>query len=499
MKYSKSSTTLTSVSDVTQRYIESKHNSKNLNDKRSLSLIQYTHKVDNIHNYEWSNFQKIEQLVNFFVYSNKIHITEFIYRWSVDLKTVPRIQSFIVNHNNSFEEVYKAKPQYYSVIARPLLLVLKESFWDSLIESYFIYFHPQCMLFNLVNFDPKTAPESLLSAIYFAGFLMQPNHHKEIISYMKTYAICNIKNILLTMKLSSVQALGIYAYGFYLNGNPSLSRLCLHHLLRIGHAIGISVNRRNIPELDQYNRKIAYSEMIFYSNWTKLGASKYKTFAEDDGAHVDTHDSKYQLPSLDIKLYNNYHERIIYSIFCCEFRKNHNQCVIVNNIICNYDSNTIVMETGELNMRNNEIFTKSKICLESMINLYPEYKDLISRYITFIKIPFFASSLSIYSKIIESPENIKFVTIETIINKCSESWKILSNNKNFIHIWSHGPFTVAFHLIKVYPHSTKMQHKTILIILRSIMDFYYKEGLDINSLNFLLLKSHVDLYKDRYI
>ncbi|KXN64549.1 hypothetical protein CONCODRAFT_80949 [Conidiobolus coronatus NRRL 28638] len=62
IKYSKKPSAFTRVVDVTRQYIESKYTSKNLNDKRRISLIQYTHKVDNIHNYEWSNFQKIEQL-----------------------------------------------------------------------------------------------------------------------------------------------------------------------------------------------------------------------------------------------------------------------------------------------------------------------------------------------------------------------------------------------------------------------------------------------------
>ncbi|KXN66295.1 hypothetical protein CONCODRAFT_11903 [Conidiobolus coronatus NRRL 28638] len=496
MKYNKHSDSFTGVLDVTQRYIESKHNSKNLNDKRSLSLIQYTHKVDNIHNYEWSNFKKIEQLVNFIIYSNKIHITEFIYRWSVDLKNVPRIQSFIASHNNSFEEVYKAKPQYYSVIARPLLLVLKESFWDSLIESYFIYFHPQCMLFNLVNFDPKTASESLLSAIYYAGFLMQPDHHEEVISYMQTYAICNIKKISFVAKLSSVQALGIYAYALGLTGNPSLSRLCLSHLFRIGDAIGVSIKRKNIPELDQYNRKIAYSEMLIYKNWTKLGASTYNTLSEKDDTDIDIYNPKYQLSSPNLSLHNNDHERTIYSIFCSELRKSQIQCVIVNNIICNYYPNRIDMEIDELNVKTNEIYINSKIRLEAMCHVYTEYKDLIRNYISLIKIPYLISTLGIHCKMIESHRNINFSTIEYIINKCTEIWGTLSKDKSLIHIWRYGPFTAAFHLIKVYPYSTKMQRETILFILRSIMDFYYKEGLDVNSIDFLILKTQADLYEN---
>jgi hypothetical protein len=352
------------------------------------------------------------------------------------------------------------------------------------------------MLFNLASFDLKTTPESLLSAIYFAGFLMQPNHHEEVISYMQAYAICNIKKISFMAKLSSVQALGIYAYALALTGNPSLSRLCLHHLFRIGDAIGISINRKNMPELDQYNRKIAYSEMLIYSNWTKLGASIYNTLSEKDGTNIDIYNPKYQLPNTNLNIHSNDHERIIYSIFCIELRKNHNQCVIANNIICNYDSNMIDIEIEKLNVKTNEIFNNSKICLEAMSHVYSEYKELIRDYISLIKLPFLISSLGIYCKMIESHKNINFVTIEYIIDKCIEIWEILSNDKSVMHIWTYGPFTAAFHLIKVYPYSTKMQRKKILFMLRTIMDFYYKEGLDINSIDFLILKTQADILKD---
>jgi hypothetical protein len=395
---------------------------------------------------------------------------------------------------NNYQENYNPKPQYHTIIARPLLLVLKEDFWTSLIESYFIYFHPQCMLFNLVNFDPKTCPESLLSAIYYAGFTMQFGHHEEVVSYMHTYAICNIKKIMHSVKLSSVQALGIYGYALALKGYPSISRACYRNLFRMGHAIGITINRKNTPALDQYNRKITHSEMIYYTNWTKLGATKYDTLPEDDGVDIDTHDPKYQLSSPKLNLHNNDSERIIYSIFCSEFRKNHNQCVIVNNIICNYDSNRVEMGVTELNTKTNEIYSSSKASLEYLIDLYPEYKYLLNHYILLLRMLFLTSSLSIYGKMIESLKSNSFVTIEAIIDYCSEKWEIHSNNKYLTHMWSFGPFNSAFHLIKIYPHCTKTQRKTILTVLKSIIDFYYNEGLDVNSMNFLILKSQYDLF-----
>jgi hypothetical protein len=113
-------------------------------------------------------------------------------------------------------------------------------------ESYFKYFHPCVPLFNLVNFDPKTASESLLSAIYFASFTFQPGHPGEIYCYMQNYAKCNIKKILYKVNLTNAQTLGIYAHAFYLNGNSLLTRACISHFGRMCYALGINVDRKKI-------------------------------------------------------------------------------------------------------------------------------------------------------------------------------------------------------------------------------------------------------------
>ncbi|KXN64911.1 hypothetical protein CONCODRAFT_13701 [Conidiobolus coronatus NRRL 28638] len=216
MKLNKYTNTFTEALNVTHNYLEYKTSSNSLSDNRGIIHSQYAHKRGIISSYEWTNLQKIDQLSDFIINSNKVDIMEFLFKWHNDLKNVPRIQILISENADICKRAHNTSIiDYNSIIARPLLMVLQDKFWKGLIESYIRYFHPKCMLFSLANFDIKTASEALLSAIHFAGFIVQPNPLDEIIHYMKTYAMCNIKKILFTMRLSSVQALGIYSYAFF--------------------------------------------------------------------------------------------------------------------------------------------------------------------------------------------------------------------------------------------------------------------------------------------
>jgi hypothetical protein len=127
--------------------------SDRLIDKGSLSLIKYTHNTDNIHNYEWNNFQNIEQFSCFIINSDKFPIIEYFYYLDNDLQNILRIRSFANDYKNEYSQNnYRHKPQHVSVVALPLLLILQKSFWKDLLKLYFKYLHSARPIFNLTKF-----------------------------------------------------------------------------------------------------------------------------------------------------------------------------------------------------------------------------------------------------------------------------------------------------------------------------------------------------------
>jgi hypothetical protein len=512
MRLNKNTKSLTEAINVTRRYIgrnvfniiihytkaqlESKYNSENLKEKGSLSLIKYTHKADNIYNYEWSNFHNIEQFGSYIINSKKFPIQEFIFRWSNDFQGIPRIQNFMNDHKNASKESYiEPRSVIISVIARPLLSILQEEFWRGLMESYFKFFHPVCILFSLVNFDPKTAPESLLSAIYFAGFITSANRSEDIRLYMNSYAIANIRKMLFQVNISSAKALGIYSFAFYLNGNSKLSRVCLSHFARMNHALGITVDRKNLPLLDQYNRKIVCNNMESYYYWAKLGPSSHEVACEDEESEIDIYDPKYQYPNSSLNLSSDEYLCTVYSVFCTQFAKLSEFINQTNSKFCKYETKRIKNEIEAILINANENYNDAKVTLESLIDLKPEYKCNTSIFLEMMKAPYIVGILCIYSKMLEVSQYRYSASIKDILDKSTELWDLLSSNSDFIYIYGWITYTLAFHLIQVYPYCSKKQKKVVVSILDSIINLYYKEGFNCNSTNFLILYTQFNLIK----
>lgn len=395
------------------------------------------------------------------------------------------------NESNEIRSRHKSYPN--SVIARPLLLVLQKTFWMSLIESYFNYFHPVCTLFSLSNFDPKTASESLLSAIYFAGFVTQFNLPEEVKSYMHEYATISIKKILFKVNISNAQALGIYSYAYYVNGKSSLSRVCLSHFARMSHALGIGINRKKLSAIDQYNRKLINNNIRLYYIWSKLGPSSYDISSEEHEDDLEIYESNFQYPNPSLYLYNDEYERTLYSVFCCQLSKITDFNLINISKFCKYDSKKIRMEIGQLNSKADEIYKDAKLTLESVINLAPEYKSLTKNYLELVKAVYLLCTLSICSKILETSKKREPDVIQSILDKSIELWDLISANIIFIEIWNWAPIVVSFHLIQIFPNCTKTQKKSIKFILNSIINLFKKNGFNLNSINYLILKTQFNL------
>jgi hypothetical protein len=353
------------------------------------------------------------------------------------------------------------------------------------------------MILSLTSFNPKNAPEALLSAIYFAGFVAQPNPSNEILTYMKTYALTSIKKILLSVKLSSAQALGIYSYAYLLIENSSMSRVCLSHFGRMCHALGISANRSNLPILDQFNRKFTCNILKIYYNWTKLGPSSYDLVSEEVEADLDIYEPKYQIPSPDLNLFDNFSDCIVYSIFCSQFTRIFNHNVYIASKFINYNCNKIEGDLETLHIKSVELYDKAKSALESMINLIPKCKMQILAYMEYIKAVFITCTLSIQGKIAQITNNASSNAIQKIIDSCIELWEVFSKHSHLINIWSFGPYTIAFHLIQVFSHSNKTQRKTVLFILKSIIQLYHKEGIKLNSMIFIILQTQFNMINSK--
>ncbi|KXN65684.1 hypothetical protein CONCODRAFT_12661 [Conidiobolus coronatus NRRL 28638] len=201
-------------------------------------------------------FNNIDDLSSFILKSKQINLVYLSLIGAKKLQSVPKIQKLIENHEElSSYKVYYPKshtPPYTS----PLKLLTKSSFWESLLNVYFKSFYDSIPIFSIAQFNPKTAPESLLAAIYYTGYKSQPDQPKELTLYMDNYAKANLKLLIRECSLSAIQALLLYFSVYYYEGNAPLHYHCRAHATRIGYALGIHLDNKIFSELEKYTRRL---------------------------------------------------------------------------------------------------------------------------------------------------------------------------------------------------------------------------------------------------
>jgi hypothetical protein len=91
----------------------------------------------------------------------------------------------------------------------PLQILANQSYWSSLLETFFQRIHTMYPIISIKHFNPKTASQSLLTAMYYAGYKLQPEHSNEVNSYMDNYALNSLKYLFRSCSLTAIQALYI--------------------------------------------------------------------------------------------------------------------------------------------------------------------------------------------------------------------------------------------------------------------------------------------------
>ncbi|KXN67222.1 hypothetical protein CONCODRAFT_10765, partial [Conidiobolus coronatus NRRL 28638] len=133
-------------------------------------------------------FNNINDLSRFILKSDKVHYRYLIMVGAMKLQTTVKIQKLIENQENELPSL-KAQGSKISAFpyTSPLQLLTKSSFWDGLLKLYFQEFHGAVPILSTTNFNPKTAPYHLLSAMYYCGYKFMPDQPEELTIYMNNY------------------------------------------------------------------------------------------------------------------------------------------------------------------------------------------------------------------------------------------------------------------------------------------------------------------------
>jgi hypothetical protein len=217
---------------------------------------------------------------------------------------LPQIKNLIEVNKDSIlaKRAYKECFGQYFYITNGLEELRNPNFWNELIRIYLIEFHAYANVFNLKYFDTSTVPQSLLIAIYCAGYDHRKQKTKELTEYMLHLAKKNIKRIIFKPSISNAQALLIHAHTIFYHLKDIESRALLLHLNRICYNLGIHIDTNRFCDSANFNRKALFTKVLISSNW--LTGSIYKAFnnfeTRVDDLEYTTHCSSWQLLSKQV-------------------------------------------------------------------------------------------------------------------------------------------------------------------------------------------------------
>ncbi|KXN68271.1 hypothetical protein CONCODRAFT_9500, partial [Conidiobolus coronatus NRRL 28638] len=345
----------------------------------------------------------------------------------------------------------------------------------------------------IAHFDPKTAPQSLLAAIYYAGYKSQPNQPEELTLYMDSYAKANIKLLIRQCSLSAIQALVIYLLASYREGNFSLHYTCRAHATRIGYVLGIHLDNKIFSELEKYNRRLVLIKLrsinVAGCNFNNLSASFLTEFGS---LNTKPTEPKWQtLNKSSVIYYEDDNKRLLHGVCCAQYInfieefKYSLHCSLYNTV----KDSRYKSEWNKTRKDVTRVYKKYIRVFQSLKSTYPNHIQLTSKYETQVCNYYHDCMIDMYSKLVNKIEDLNSSDIDQAVYHLGWMLKyILSNNQPLAstqaHIYFLGYQYICFY--KLCSISTKQIIQANLDQIIQVLSVYYTPS---NALSFIILKN----------
>ncbi|KXN66977.1 hypothetical protein CONCODRAFT_11063, partial [Conidiobolus coronatus NRRL 28638] len=438
-------------------------------------------------------FNNIDDLSSFILKSKQVNFTYLSLVGAKKLQSAPKIQTLIENHEElSSYKVYYPKsptPPYTS----PLKLLTKSSFWENLLNVFFQNPYEKTPIFSIAHFNPKTAPQSLLAAIYYTGYKSQPDQPKELTLYMENYAKANLKLLLRQCSLSAVQALLIYYIAYYREGNIPLHFTCRAHATRIGYALGIHLDNKIFSELEKYTRRLALIKLrcinIVGSSSHNLTANFLTEFGP---LNIKSIEPKWQTSNKSsVIYYEDENERLLYAVCSAHFINFFDELKYsVNNSL--YSSARESRYKSEWNKTRKDItrvYQKYTRIFQSLNSVYPDYTQITSKYEFQICIFYHDTMVDMNSKLINKIEDLNSSDIDKAVYHLDWMFNYIYSN-NQARTFTQTLITLLGYqylsYYKLCSPSTRQNIQAKLVQMIQTLAIYYIPS---NALSFIILKN----------
>ncbi|KXN65680.1 hypothetical protein CONCODRAFT_12657, partial [Conidiobolus coronatus NRRL 28638] len=345
------------------------------------------------------------------------------------LQSAPKIQKLIENHEElSSYKVYYPKsssPPYTS----PLQLLTKSSFWENLLKVFFQNTYDKVPIFSIAHFDPKTAPQCVLAAIYYTGYKFLSDQPEELTLYMERYAKENLKILIRQCSLSAIQALLLYTAVYYGEGNVSLHYTCRAHATRIGYAIGIHLDNKIFSELEKYTRRLMIIKLRCINIVGSRSDNLTANFLTEFGSlNIKPVEPEWQtLNKNSVIYYEDEIERMLYAVCCSHYINFFDELKysVYSSLYNDVRDSRYKSEWNKTRKDVTRIYQKYTRIFQSLSTMHPDYIQITSKY-EFLICAFYHDTMEdMYFNLINKIEDLNSSDIDEAIDHLDWMFKFI--------------------------------------------------------------------------
>ncbi|KXN74793.1 hypothetical protein CONCODRAFT_2121 [Conidiobolus coronatus NRRL 28638] len=437
-------------------------------------------------------FNNIDDLSSFVLISKQVNLAYLLLVGANKLQSTPKIRNLIENQEelSTYKTFYpkSSTPPH----TPPLQLLTKPGFWGNLLNIYFESFYDRIPIFNIAHFDPKTAPQSLMAAIYYAGFKSQPDQPEELTVYMDNYAKANLKFLIRQCSLSAIQALLVYFTVYYREGNISLHFTCRAHATRIGYAIGVHLDNKIFSELEKYDRRLVLLRLRAINIVGSSSHNLTTSFLTEFGSfNVKPIEPEWQtLNKSSVIYYEDENERLLHGVCCAHHINLLDELKYgIYSSLCNSSRNSrYKYEWNKTRKDVTRVYQKYIRIFQSLSSMYPKYTQITAKYEFKVCLYYHDVMVDMYSKLINKIEDLNSSDVDKAVHHLD--WMLkndLLNNQPFIPIQTSITF-LGYQYLSYYKLCSAPTRKIIQAKLTQIIQALSKYYIPSNALSFAILK-----------
>jgi hypothetical protein len=374
-----------------------------------------------------------------------------------------------------------------------LQLLTKSSFWDNLLKVYLQNTYDKVPIVSIAHFDPKTAPQCLMAAIYYTGYKLLADQPEELTLYMDNYAKENLKILIRQCSLPAVQALLLYFAIYYGERNISLHFTCRSHATRIGYALGIHLDNKIFSELEKYTRRLSLIKLrcinIIGSSSHNLSTSFLTEFGSLNTKPIEP---EWNIPNKDLLVYyEDEGERLFYATCCGHYINFFDELKysVCNSLYCSARDSRYKSEWNKTRKDVTIVYQKYIRVFQSLSTMYPNYTQITSKYEFLICAFYHDTMVDMYNKLISKVEDLNPSDIDQAICHLDWMYNYISSGNQTRILTQTLIILLGYQYLSLYDLCSPSTRQAIQAKLAHIiqnLSIYYIPS---NALSFIILKN----------